>query len=142
MRIRSDLRQAILIDRWMQLVSKPSGISIRLQSHEIKSLQGESIDDQMVGTATRSRSREGATVQTLVFAPPGRTNAGQYHTHGADSKGKNWDYVFSNSDMSWAEKENVPSYLGIPDGRILKYTPIPGTLPRSGPAIVIGKGAK
>jgi RHS repeat-associated protein len=74
--------------------------------------------------------------------PPGMANAGQYHTHGADSKGKNWDYVFSISDMSWAEKENVPSYLGIPDGRILKYTPIPGAPPRSGPAIVIGRGAK
>lgn len=74
--------------------------------------------------------------------PTGMTNAGQYHTHGADSKGKNWDYVFSNSDMSWAEKENVPSYLGMPDGVIGKYTPIPGAPPRSGPAVVIGRGAK
>ena len=74
--------------------------------------------------------------------PPGMKNAGQYHTHGADSKGRNYDYVFSNSDMTWSEKEDVPSYLGIPDGGILKYTPVPGGAHRSGPAILIGSGAK
>nr|WP_267873884.1 RHS repeat-associated core domain-containing protein [Massilia eurypsychrophila] len=74
--------------------------------------------------------------------PPGTENAGQYHTHGADSNGRNHDYVFSNPDMEWSEKENVPSYLGVPNGVIGKYTPVKGGAHRSGSAFPIGSGAK
>lgn len=74
--------------------------------------------------------------------PPGKTNAGQYHTHGADSGGTHYDYFFSNSDMSWAENEIVPSSVGRPDGVIMKYTPIPGAPHAAGLAVIVGKGAK
>lgn len=72
---------------------------------------------------------------------PGTKNAGPYHTHGSDSHGAYRDYVFSNPDMDLSDKEGVPSYLGMPDGTIGKYTPIPGR-PHAGPAIPIGHGAK
>lgn len=73
--------------------------------------------------------------------PPGTTNAGQYHTHGSYSPAYH-NEVFSNSDMEWAARERVPSYLGTPNGVIGRFTPIPGGKSRDGTAIAIGQGAK
>jgi RHS repeat-associated protein len=54
--------------------------------------------------------------------PPGKKNAGQYHTHGKANPAY-LDEVFAYPDMWWADQENVPSYLGTPSGNIGKYTP-------------------
>ncbi len=103
------------------------------------STRGEYIEIRMGHTGPRPGKE---AESDFGSCPTGTTNAGQYHTHAADSKGKYYDYLFSNSDMTWSENEGVPSFVGRPDGNIMKYTPIPGAPHASGPAVIVGSGAR
>jgi RHS repeat-associated protein len=72
--------------------------------------------------------------------PPGKKDAGSYHTHGAyDPNYKN--ERFSKRDKRIEDKAGTPGYLGTPSGVIMKYTPIPGK-PLAGKVVIIGIGAK
>lgn len=54
--------------------------------------------------------------------PPGTTNGGYYHTHGADDPGYD-NENFSSADKTFSEREGAPGYLGTPKGAIKKYVP-------------------
>ena len=54
--------------------------------------------------------------------PPGTTNAGDYHTHGAYDPRYDNEH-FSPTDMRGNEAEGKPGYLGTPEGIIKKYDP-------------------
>ncbi len=76
----------------------------------------------------------------IGVCPPGKTMAGDYHTHGGYDPGYD-NENFSRADKDSNDLEGKPGYLGTPNGYIKKYTPVPGKL-RGGPVTVIGKGAK
>lgn len=65
--------------------------------------------------------------------PKGTTSAGGYHTHPPYEK---YDSNhFSDKDISNADSEQKPSYLGTPSGDVKKYDPAPAG---SGDTTVIG----
>ena len=57
--------------------------------------------------------------------PDGTTNAGSYHTHGANDLGYD-NENFSDPDKNLSQGEGQPGYLGTPGGRTKKYTPEAG----------------
>ena len=54
--------------------------------------------------------------------PPGKQNAGDYHTHGGKDAGYN-NENFSRLDKAANANEKVPGYLGTPAGDIKKFDP-------------------
>jgi len=69
--------------------------------------------------------------------PLGSKTVGRYHTHGADDPGY-YNDIFSDTDKSNADGENVSSYLGTPNsgGVVQKYTPA-SPAPQNGPTEVL-----
>lgn len=118
----------------------------------IRDINARSISEGLEYAGRIYRNRDGSYSYTTPIrgqkksadfgqCPPGKTNAGQYHTHGSANPDF-WDEKYSNSDMDWADKENVPSYLGTPSGNIGKYTPNLSTGPRSGRALSVERVGK
>ena len=74
------------------------------------------------------------------ICPEQGTNGGIYHTHPntpTASNGTGNPNIVSSGDEYWSDKENVPAFVGAPNGNVLKY--VPNGTPYGGPVTIIGR---
>jgi hypothetical protein len=64
--------------------------------------------------------------------PKGSQRVGRYHTHPTGNQ-------FSEKDKENARNQGIPSYVGLPNGSIEKYSPNFGSSPESGVRILCEK---
>jgi RHS repeat-associated protein len=70
--------------------------------------------------------------------PPGTSNAGHYHCHGAESGPAYDDENIGKGDKKGADKDGAPIYLVTPSGAMKKYSPDPDKKGR-GPESPLGQ---